>query len=263
MQSSIGSLETAGTITELATLQGVVDVGAGDAGEVTSVGLQKFWQMTHDQGGGTFAVAIHAAQDFRIDDAGLAERQGRGDEGGLPRGEFGRESEIGVEEMATGPQHAGDFREETRKIGVTVRGFDIEDGIETGIGKRQVFGVTLAEAESGHDVPLLAKTNAGGIEVEPGVVSGVERARQVGRAAAVSATDFEHVLTAQVDLGRDVMIELDAGTVGFVGGRERQGEGWVGLESVVEKEDFVALQATREIRIPRPPDRLADTTDGK
>src|SRR5688572_14159695 len=59
------------------------------------------------------------------------------------------------------------------------------------------------------------------------------------------------------------MIKLDAGTIWFVGGHERNAQRWILLVGVVEKENFFPVQPTREEGIPPPPDGFANRADGE
>ena len=79
-----------------------------------------------------------------------------------------------------------------------MRGFDVDDGIEGFLGEGQVFRVALDEIEARNVMALFAERDAGGIEVEPGLFRGFECAGELGRAATVAATHFEHVLSADV-----------------------------------------------------------------
>ena len=110
---------------------------------------------------------------------------------------------------------------------------------------------------------LLAKIYPGGVQIERGVILRMQRARQIGSSAAVAAAHFQNIFPAQFNLHGDVMIKLDAGAIGFVAGRKRNGHWWFFFVSVIEKQNFLAMQAPREEWIPKPPDGLANPADGK
>ena len=104
---------------------------------------------------------------------------------------------------------------------------------------------------------------AGGIQVQPGVTFGPQRAREIRGAATVTAAHFQNLFPRQRNLRGDVMIKLDARAIFFIVRREREVHGRLRLERVVQKQNFLAVQPPREKRIPQPPDGLADSSDGK
>jgi hypothetical protein len=156
-----------------------------------------------------------------------------------------------------------DFGQKGGEVGVAMGGFDVDDGVEGVIREGEVLGVALDEGEVGHGVAILTEADADGVEVEPGVVGGVEGAGDPGSAAAVTATDLEHVEVGEVDLAGDVVVELDGGAVDFVCWGEGERGGGSSLEGVVEEEDVVGLEATGEEGVPEPPEGFADGGDGE
>ena len=68
-----------------------------------------------------------------------------------------------------------------------MRRFDVDDGVEGLIGKRQVFRIALDEVQTRDGMPLPAEADAGRIKVEPGVACGTEGAREVGRRRLLTA----------------------------------------------------------------------------
>ena len=59
------------------------------------------------------------------------------------------------------------------------------------------------------------------------------------------------------------MIKLDAGTIGFIVGLERDAHRRLFLISIVEKENLLSSETPGEKRIPELPDCLANPTDGE
>lgn len=216
-----------------------------------------------DEGFAACGIVGHASEDGFLDVAGLDDLQGGVFNGGVPSGEAVTEAEVSVEEVAAGSQDAGDFAEEGGEVGVAMRGFDVDDGIEGGVGEGEFLGVALDELELGEGVALLTELDAGGVEVETGVTCRFHGAGDPGSAAAVAATDFEDLFADEIDLRGNVMVELDAGAVGFVGGIELEADGGIGFEGVVEEEDFLTAQFAGEVRIPQLPDGFADGGDGE
>ena len=144
-----------------------------------------------------------------------------------------------------------------------MRGLDVDDHVERVVGKRQVLGIALDEFESRDRMALFAERDAGRVEIEAGVFRRSLHAGEVGRAAAVAAADFQHLLAVEIHLRADVVIELDARAVRLVLGGERDGHRRVGLKGVVQENHLFAVQPPRQERIPEFPDRLADRGDGK
>lgn len=216
-----------------------------------------------DEGFAAFGVVCHASEDGFLDVAGLDDLQGSVMDGGVPSGEAVAEAEVSVEEVAAGSEDTGDFAEEGWEVRVAMGGFDVDDGIERGFGEGEFLGVALDELELGDGVALLTELDAGGIEVEAGVTCWMHVTGDPGGSPAVAATDFEDLFAGEIDLRGDVMVELDAGAVGFVGGIELEADRGIGFESVVEEEDFLTAQLAGEVRIPQLPDGFADRADGK
>lgn len=73
------------------------------------------------------------------------------------------------------------FLEEAREIGVLVRGFDVDDGIESLVGEGQVLRVALHEIQARQLVLLLAQLDAGRVQVESRVGRRTEVADDVRR----------------------------------------------------------------------------------
>ncbi len=67
----------------------------------------------------------------------------------------------------------------------------------------------------------------------------------------------------QFHLRGDMMIKLNAGAIGIISGRERNGHRWFFFVGVVEKQNLLAIQPSREKRIPKLPDGLANPADGE
>ena len=86
---------------------------------------------------------------------------------------------------------------------------------------------------------------------------------EIARPTAMTTAHFEDIFSAQFHLRGDVMIKLDAGAVRFVAGRERDAHRRFFLIGVVEKQNFLAVQPSREKWIPKLPDGLANPADRK
>ena len=110
---------------------------------------------------------------------------------------------------------------------------------------------------------LPAKIDSRWVQVERGVMFWLQRARQVTGPTAVAATHLEYIFFAQFHLRGDVMIQLDAGAVRFIAGRERYAQWRLFLVGVVEKQNLLAVQPPREKRIPELPDGFANPADGE
>src|SRR5947209_8062102 len=102
-----------------------------------------------------------------------------------------------------------------------MRGFDIDDRIETLGGERKILRVAADKRKVLDAMALPAKRDSGRVEIEGRVTPRSKRSREKRRATAVTAADFEHVFISQLRLGRDVVIELNARAIGFVGGIKR------------------------------------------
>ena len=139
-----------------------------------------------------------------------------------------------------------------------MRGLDVDDGIEGAIREWQVFRIALDEFEIGERVTFFAKRDAGRVEIEAGIMGRSHGAGQVGRAAAMAATDFQDILATEIRLGGDVVIELDAGTVHLIPGREGNTHRRLGFVGIVEENDAFFVQAAGEKGIPEFPNRFAD-----
>lgn len=223
--------------------------------------MEEWGEAIADEGFAAFGVVCHASEDGFLDVAGLDDLQGSVMDGGVPSGEAVAEAEVSVEEVAAGSEDTGDFAEEGWEVRVAMGGFDVDDGIERGFGEGEFLGVALDELELGDGVALLTELDAGGIEVEAGVTCWMHVTGDPGGSPAVTATDFEDLFAGEIDLRGDVMVELDAGAVGFVGGIELEADRGIGFESVVEEEDFLTAQLAGEVRIPQLPDGFADGGD--
>ena len=81
---------------------------------------------------------------------------------------------------------------------------------------------------------LAAKLDTRGVEVEGDIALRLQRPREIRRAAAVTATDFQHRLSAEGSLGRHVMIQLNADAIRFVLGSKRDGHRRFLLVTVVQ-----------------------------
>ena len=165
--------------------------------------------------------------------------------------------------MAAGTQNAGDFGKEAWKVRVAVGGFDVDDGVERGIGEGQFLSVALDEVETGHAMLLLAEADTGGVDVQAGVVGWAEVACDPGGTAAVATAHFEDVFAAKIDLRGDVMVELDAGAIGLIFVCQIQADRRVGLIGVVEKVHVFLPETLSEKRIPQPPNGFANGGDGE
>ena len=114
--------------------------------------------------------------------------------------------------------------------------------------------VALHETQAVHAMTPPAELNATRIEIEAGVARRSERPREPRSTAAMAAANFQNIFPAQIDLRGDVVIELNAGAVRLVRGIEWQRTWRIFLESVVQEQDVVFAQTTREEGIPELPD---------
>lgn len=92
----------------------------------------------------------------------------------LPGRDVFSKAEVGIKQVTTGAEDAGDFAEESEEVRVAMGGFDVDDGVERTVREREILGVALGKSEAGHAVALLAKADADGIEVEASVVRGAK-----------------------------------------------------------------------------------------
>ena len=128
--------------------------------------MEEFGEAFANKGLAALGVVGHATENGFLDVARLDELQGGVLDGGLPRGEAVAEAEIGVEEVAARSQNTSDFEEESGEVRVAMRGFDVDDSIEGGVGKGEFLGVALDEMKSWEWVTLLTELDTGGVEVE-------------------------------------------------------------------------------------------------
>lgn len=84
----------------------------------------------------------------------------------------------------------------------------------------------------------------------------MQRACEVRGSAAVSATDLQHLLAAQIDLGRGAVVQVDVGSVGLVGCLQWQVHRRIFLIGPVDEHDFVVTESARHQRVPVPPNSL-------
>src|ERR1700742_4133969 len=100
---------------------------------------------------------VQSAQNLCVDDP-LGEHPHRGvGYRCLPLGEVQVTAEIDVQKTPSRAQYARYFGEETRKVWVTVRGFDIEHRVEGLIGEGQILGIAVHEIQPGQTVPFPAE----------------------------------------------------------------------------------------------------------
>ena len=74
----------------------------------------------------------------------------------------------------------------------------------------------------------------------------MQGAYQVGGAAAVPATDFQHLVVGEVDLGCRAVVELKEEPVGFVGRLQRHGHRRIFLVAQVEAHQIITAEAAGE-----------------
>jgi hypothetical protein len=125
-----------------------------------------------------------------------------------------------------------------------VRCLDVDHRVEDLIPKGQVLRIALHERQPIDPVSFAAERDAGWIQIEPRVARRPQGPGKVRRAAAMPTTDLENVLAAKVRLSRDMMIELDATTVGLVRRLEDKPLRRDFLECVVQKQHVVRLKTT-------------------
>ena len=100
--------------------------------------------------------------------------------------------------MTSRAQHARNFGEETGKVRVGSRGFEIDHRVEGLVGEGQLLCVAVHEVHAGQIVPLSAKGDGGPVQVQPCVGGRVQGAHEVGGSAAVAATDLQHPFAPEV-----------------------------------------------------------------
>ena len=121
-------------------------------------------------------------------------------------------------ELSARLEHAGDFVEETWEIRIAMRCLDIQDGVETAIGERELLGVANLETQAFDLMPRLAMPDTFGIEIQSDIFGGPISPGEIRRSAAMSAADLKHAPAGQGDVPADMLIELDIGAVRFVSG---------------------------------------------
>lgn len=195
-----------------------------------------------DQAQHLVRILLCPPQNLRIDDPPrkLAHR-GFG-QPRLPVGNALTEAEVSAQEMPSGAKHACHFGQELAKPRVVIRGLYVDHRVQGLVCEGQVFGVALHKVQAGQMMPCSAKGDGGRIQVQPRVGGGVQGAHQVGGSAAVTATDLQDALAAEVHLGRRAMVELDTGPIGFVGRRQRQRHRRLFLVTVIEEYDVLGAQ---------------------
>src|SRR4051812_47059370 len=114
--------------------------------------------MSQDQRGRAFGIPVHPAQYFVVDFLRVPYAESGRRDRVVPFGPLRAEAEIGVSESTSRPQNPRDFPEESRKRRVAMRGLDVDDRVETRVGKRKRLRVTRHEAKCLHAaMTLLAK----------------------------------------------------------------------------------------------------------
>ena len=74
----------------------------------------------------------------------------------------------------------------------------------------------------------------------------MQGAHEVGGSAAVPATDFQHPVVGEVDLGCRAVVELNEEPVGLVGRLQRQGHRRIFLVARVEEHQIITAEAGGE-----------------
>ncbi len=146
--------------------------------------------------------------------------------GDLSGGRRRRRAEVGVQHHPSRPQHPVDLFQELRHVRVAVRGLDVEDDVEAGVGERQVLRVPAAEAQPGSTVAATAVADRRPSEVHPRQRTGPEAFEHERRALSAAAADLEHVLAGDVARPRHGAVEgePEATVVGAVRGLAGCGE---------------------------------------
>src|ERR1700674_4920856 len=102
-----------------------------------------------------------------------------------------------------------------------MRGFQIDDHVDTIIVKGKILGVSLQKREAIDRIVLPAKLNCFFGKVDPLHRSRPQITSDVRRAAAAAGSNFDHVLSAQVNRRGHVVIQLYAITVCLLSVLER------------------------------------------
>ena len=138
-------------------------------------------------------------------------------------------------------QHARDLAQKTCEVRIAMGRFHVDDCVE-GVGvEGQLFGIALHKIQSVNLVSFLAEPDGDRIQIQRGVVLRLKRAGDVSSATAVTAAYLQDRFSAQRYLRRDMVIELDAGTMRLILRPERDAERRFSFKSVVEeKHAFIA-----------------------
>jgi len=171
-------------------------------------------------------------------------------------------TEIGVQEMPARSEDAGHGPEEVVLPGITMGRFHIQNGIEMFVGEIKGLGIPGLEVDAEAAMHVAAKFDGFGILVEGGVGSGLVISFDEGCTSAMTATDFENVFPLKRIATGNVMVELDGGAVGFVGGVEGEGFAFRGPVAVVEEGDGLVFDAPGEGLIPVFPEGLLEGGHG-
>lgn len=152
---------------------------------------------------------------------------------GVPGRHFGGGPEVDIEEMPLRSQPAHGFGEEFFDVSVAMAALDVHDGVEAGVGKRQLLDVAHGEGEVGdRRVPLLAARHGLGRAVGAGDSRRTMIPRDKARPAAATGPDLKHLAAGEIHGGGHAVVELNAIPVGFI--LLRQGD-FTGSELIISK----------------------------
>ena len=92
---------------------------------------------------------------------------------------------------------------------------------------------------------LLAKRDAGRIQVEPSITRRPQGAREPRGTATVTTAHLEDRFPPELRLRRDVVIKLDTGAIRFVGRIKHEGARRIFLKGVIQKQYLLRPESAR------------------
>jgi hypothetical protein len=113
--------------------------------------------------------------------------------------------------MPAGFQHPAYVADESLRVVVQMRGFDIQHHVHAGIGQRQRLCVALLEAQVAHaGESLRGQRQILLADVDAEVTGGLIAAGHMRGAAAAAAAHFHHVPVAQHGVADQLAVQLQA-----------------------------------------------------
>src|SRR5688500_4278181 len=171
-------------------------------------------------------------------------------------GRFSRLTEICIKQMPTRPKDTLHGFEKCILARITMRGFNIDDGIKMARGEIQRLGIANAKGNSEGAVCLTVVLDGFGILIHRGICFRLVIAFHERGATSMPTTDFQNILASEIPSACHMMIQLDGRSVSFIPRLKFQRFPFWRPVAIVEDRDRVTPDAPAEILIPDFPEYL-------